>query len=392
VDFHRRLRARGDELPGELIVREWGVGSGRFAADFLDRMQALDEVHETAFYPRLCYVLGDVSEKMICEARRHPRLRDHLPVTRFEIRDATDLSDLPAGTTLLVRFNELYDDLPGTEILLHTPDGLRRLAGRVVVPDEARAVRRCDGEAVPGSVLRELLRQGRDEDLVPLEPGFLEDITWTTKPVSLDLDTFPYGDFIARWSASAGEGAFPVNLGAAGNLVQAFRLLAPGGYFLISDYGFDSPRYVDATPESEKILRSAGQPTAWVHFPLLRHVVEERLGGRFELRTQSDWLSRQEGRRVIGRELCTLARATPGALPNDGERRKAMIRRYAELTRGEDRVWVTGTDLLADHAVAEAAGSGLAAMLEAVFAAPYAPIRGYFQAEVTPPSRPGDRA
>ncbi|EFK97752.1 hypothetical protein LDC_0194 [sediment metagenome] len=324
-EFYRRVSDldKAGKLPERLVIREWGIGNGRYAADFLDRMRKLDEEKGTAYYDRIQYIMGDISEKMVMDARRQYHLLNHQGVMRFEVLDATDLSSLERGTTMLVRFNELYDDLPGNDLIYKDGDNYYLLTARMTLAPDFRAIRKSDGADISADEFMTRYWPRGISGLSELAPAFIQGVTWEERRVPIAIDDFAYGPFIRQWASGVNKGLFPVNRGAILNLVQAVSLLHAEGYIQFYDYGFIDDRYITQVKDGEKVSRPAGQPTVYVNLSLLRHVAEELLGCEATVETQSEYLSRARGERVIGRELGYLAQSSPGLLPGIDDLKQA---------------------------------------------------------------------
>ncbi len=113
LEFYARmveLEKKG-MLPSELVVHEYGIGNGAFAAFFLETMKKLDEKNKTDYYRKIRYTLGDISEKLLDDVKKRKEVKEHEKILEFVELDATNLP-FNKKNVLYVRSSEVWDDLP----------------------------------------------------------------------------------------------------------------------------------------------------------------------------------------------------------------------------------------------------------------------------------------
>ena len=106
------------QLPQDIFMLEIGVGSGARCKLWLDGLQQMDQLHGTAFYPRLRMLLGDYSLATLDMSK--PAVKEHADLCSFVVLDALNplqtLSFL-RHKMLHVHSNNMYDNLPDEEVL-----------------------------------------------------------------------------------------------------------------------------------------------------------------------------------------------------------------------------------------------------------------------------------
>jgi SAM-dependent MidA family methyltransferase len=264
-DFYKHicgLKKRG-ELPEAVRILELGCGNGNGTAFFLDRLKQLDEKGKTGLFGRVECVLADFSSQMLDDARLNRHLQAHRDILTFTHTNVETLK-LPGEDFLLVRSNELFDDLP-TQMLvfeedqfqevwlsmhlsqrvpLHTRDGARIARG-----DFARMAQHLERwlSSVDGSFVKHLELEAVRRRAVP-------DLT-TILLLAEEFGRMPSGITI------------PVPLAASSVLMQLKPLMNRHGRLDAFDYGFNSLSELKKLQPA--IFRTPGALTTFVNFPYL---------------------------------------------------------------------------------------------------------------------------
>jgi len=291
----------------KIVVYEWGIGDGRFAADFLDHFEILD--HEKKYYARLMYVLADRSRSALGFARQNERLTRHQDILSFVRFDA--LGGLPFAdySAMLIQFEELYDDLGDVEKIIKTGEKeFYRYVGRLRISSEAK-FESNDGRVIHAREFKEGYWDKGIEGLKEVKISFLSNIEIEEQLETdrIDLEKHPFGRFIQESTARLSRSVFPLNLGAVQNLERASSLLdlRKGGYLRLSDYGFILGRQSEDVDPMRFIsvgIAGARQPTARVNFGLLKWALRnDRV--RVLIESESNFVSRLAGQRILDREF-----------------------------------------------------------------------------------------
>jgi hypothetical protein len=276
ADFARRIDAAqraGREVPEVLAVVETGIGSGKFAQGFLD---ALAE-GAPDLYRRVRYHLCDVSPAMLDQALARDSLGRHRErIVRVVSRGIPDA--LPGGgKAVFCRFYELFDDLPGADLVHRDRDGrLYRVAARAVVLGEEPLERR-EAPAVPAREVAAWLARNDTDALSRLTPTSLLRLDWEARLEPMDEAALPAPPDELFFGASDLMLAIPH--GGARELRGAIDLLDEKlGYLRLSDYAFvaPSPSPRSLPHVSQLVRRYGGSATVDVHAPLLAKIARDR--------------------------------------------------------------------------------------------------------------------
>ncbi len=302
-EFYEMLSSREavSNLPQTIWVHHWGIGNGKFTAEFLDHFKALDV--ENRFYPRLRVIVGDSSAASLKAARTSPDLMKHNANLAFVQFDANKSLPFKDQKALLIRFNELYDDLGNVEkIIKVNDDTFYRVRGRLwILPHQT--FRKKDGRSISAQVfVRDYWNKGM-EALNQLDISFLDGIGWeeVLEDSPIDLAKHPYGSFMKEWTKGEKQGLFVMNLGAAENLRQAVDMLdlEHGGFLRLSDYGFMTKKAIRLGKKkpSGMLWRTSGrQPTAWVNCALLKEALKDRPDVAVSIEEEDRHVSRMIGK------------------------------------------------------------------------------------------------
>ncbi|MFH1847882.1 MAG: HAD family hydrolase, partial [Candidatus Omnitrophota bacterium] len=300
--YLRELDAEGRLPEGKLIVQEWGIGNTWYASVFLGIMQSSE------YYDRLTYVLCDFSDMILAKARADNALSKHAGHIKFLQMDAADPDDLKkkasgiSGNTMLIRHNELYDDLPAQE-LLYVDGAYFRLHIRPFLD----ATQESEEQKITSAKLAEILRRGDLASIRKLDPRFLMRIKHEERYERInDIAEYPYGKIIERFTGevrATGKKTFrfTVNTAAMRNFEEALRLLHEAGYVQFNDYGFTAARITEpeqilSMPSYSKFRKSGNTWTSDVNFELFGLLADE-IGIAIRIEPQEEYLARRfEGR------------------------------------------------------------------------------------------------
>ncbi len=264
-NFHSHLSqlASSSSLPYSIRILELGPGNGSSAARFLNRLLALDKKSGTNFYPRIEYILADFSYQMLDSARENKLLRRHMKKLTFTQCDAESLR-FSEGDFLLVRANELLDDLP-TQIL--TRDGGRFFEVRLALHlDPKTPITRKNGSHLPRREFARLASHGSRE-LSQIDGKFVKHLSLevSRKPAHPDITA---AFFIMDAFKDFPENALiPVPFAASSAILSLKSLLHPKGRIDFFDYGFNSLQELEEVQSA--IFRTPGALAAFVNFPYL---------------------------------------------------------------------------------------------------------------------------
>lgn len=310
------------KVPRSFCVEEWGIGNGNFAKHFLDKLHALDKENKTDYYSRLQYVLVDFSEPMLQNAQ--DILQEH--GENIIIEKCNLSKDLPQKreNILLIRFNELYDDLPGVDIIEKKRGRYYRLYLEPVIfvsndsessdLDGFIQVKKIDGTLIS---LDEFVRnyisnEGvsiEDLDFDSLRP-YLGKVKFRQKLVEIDIEYYPEAGFVKEFFKDREEGRLPINFGAYQNLIGALGLLdvRRQGYIDFFDYGFSDEIYknllkeglrgkplLEITPKGEyynSMVHWDEQPTVLLNYPWFVYKLRNETGIQFFSENQIKYLER----------------------------------------------------------------------------------------------------
>ena len=279
--FLQEIAAGTRRRHGDILVLEVGVGDGGFAADFLDAVAEADEAAaargthaaEGAVYPRLRYLLVDASWRMLRDAAANPRLRRHAARTWFLCCDALALN--LRRRVDLMRFHEVFCDLPGTSLLYRPRGGTwHELWVRPTLDPRAGAT---------AAQARQRLASGD----VTVE--FLAGIDWEAELRPIDPRQLPHASRLDELAGARTDVVVPWNEGAAAFLERLLPMLAPGGTIRIYDYGLAglAAAAADCVSTARAVRRHGGCITIDVFFPLLLAISREAgLAARVELQEQ----------------------------------------------------------------------------------------------------------
>jgi len=279
--FVHQLMQRGEKLPKTLNVIECGIGDGRFAGDFLDRLALLDLEYAAQYegvgepeliYPQVLYHLYDFSEKMIAEAKESNLLRKHQKNVVFHVLDVIHETPNPEGGIFYARFQELFDDLPRAPLIYVSPQG-KFFELRVALAAERDIIVR-DHEFGQGDEKEfyHLLKSQKEEDFSHYHPETLEKVVVRCKLFPIQIEKFPFGKDIQEMIGEFRDILLPVSIGATDYVERISKNLNPRlGYMHIFDYGYAYPSPFLHRPYyyvSQANRRFGGSLTNDVSFPL----------------------------------------------------------------------------------------------------------------------------
>jgi SAM-dependent methyltransferase len=296
------LERRGISLPETLTVYEFGVGDGRSASDFLDRIIERDKDHPGhEYYPRMRYVLGDYSERMLNNARSSGRLQPHKLVTQFVRLKAEEALPFKPRSALLVRSYELLDDLSGVRQIAATEGHLLEAGIRLALQPPGS----CSSSRDPVLAMDEGLIEELPSSLKGLgwmTPELLQKVPWESHYFPLDLFASPFAEhraWLENLARTRRDLEIPLNMGAFRHLLLAVELLNPEheGYLQTFDYGYHS---TPANGYRHLIRIIKGQPTSQVNFPFLVQGIARRLPHTgVILEREGEYLSRKMNDHLI---------------------------------------------------------------------------------------------
>lgn len=190
-----RLEKKG-ALPNEIIVHEYGVGNGAFAAAFLETMKKLDEKNKTTYYERIHYTLGDISKKLLDEVSKRREVKTHGRVMEFVELDATRLP-FKKRNVLYIRSSEVWDDLP-TMLLVKEKNEVREALARVAEDKiEVKKARERLRECPFKKVIVEAMQKMPDGFIIPVSVGAAQCLKQCAKIMDFErgavLDVIDYG-------------------------------------------------------------------------------------------------------------------------------------------------------------------------------------------------------
>ena len=311
-EFYRYvlLLERKNKLPDNIVILEIGVGNGRFASDFLDKFKSLDEQNGRHYYERIKYVMVDFSEGMIEGVEQKDYIIRHTKHLKFYCEDALSLPPDIGRDALLIRFNELYDDLPGSMLLYSDgKGGFYEETGRIDL-DSNPVIYTEEGDLVSRRDFINFYWSGGIERMKKLNPDFIQELKIKRGRRLIDIKDLPYSDFIKKWAGSR-KGLFSYNLGAVKVLKLLIKRLLRDkdgniiGYIQSFDYGFANPDFIDKFEDKNKMSRVKGQPTVYVNFPLLQAAAED-FGLNSFLRTQAEYVRRTLNKNYMGPDIYNL--------------------------------------------------------------------------------------
>ncbi|MEW6282017.1 MAG: SAM-dependent methyltransferase, partial [Candidatus Eremiobacterota bacterium] len=277
-----RFVTRWGAVPGPLRVLEVGVGGGQYAFDFM----ACCREHLPDF-PRLRYVLGDISAAMLKDAlERLEPFRDQIQVL--------ELDRLPeAAPYHLQRHNELLTDLPRCAVLYVDPQGrVYRSLVRGNVPDFLLKDRTA----------LELGQQLERVDLPALRTFGVDTLSHVDWEVRLEpCEGMPYQDLLPALLGDRRDALFSYQVGAADFLVEAIEQRAgTDGAIRLVDYGLSDLgqaafTYADAI---QVVRRYGASATRDLLFPLMARVAE-RHGCRARILRLEEFIHEALGERAV---------------------------------------------------------------------------------------------
>ena len=270
---------RGNE---EITAHFWGIGYGGAHSNFVDFMRQKDAREGVDYFSRVHMILGDFSQEILsANMQRDPGIQ----AVRFDASQPLPFRDESAD---YIRFNELYDDLPGAEFIVRMGRSYYQLQGRLML-DLDRGIE--TRKRVPVSAEEFALEwwPGGIERLKSLNPNFLASVGYQVTPKSIrQPQHHPAYGFIEKYCGDFDEILVPLNWGAKRNLDECLRILKPGGGLEFFDYGFFDPQFL--IDHRKDIVRTImGQPTVVVNFPFLLADIDR---DRFEVteETQAQYL------------------------------------------------------------------------------------------------------
>lgn len=292
-EFHAHLQsleAAGKTLPDRIVIQFWGIGDAVYVRSFLDYFQAFDKQNNTRYYEKLFCILGDVSRKMLQDAKQSPYLAKHISRLDFVNLDAAgNLPFKKEGPSMLIDMRELWDDL-ATEIVEKQDGEYYQVLGRIKLPKTAQIQKQ---DKTPVS-LKEFQDQywGNGEKLAQLDPAFMENIAWDEKLIEIDIQRHAYGDFILEFTRDMHDCRVPINQGAINNLRGAIRTINKDGYIKSIDYGFRDAKGMEALLETQRVIRKfGGNITAFVNFALLKYLADKNKNIDAVVREEGEYLN-----------------------------------------------------------------------------------------------------
>ena len=276
-----------NQLPEEIFAIEIGVGTGRRAAEWLDRFRALDRERGTKYYPRLRFLFADYSMPTLNRAME--AVREHRELTSFLAVDALDpfksLSFL-RYKVLSIHLTNVYDNLPTDEIVVR--DGKLYFVEARAYVAAAAAARICEAFGISTSELGRIvsrlievgpqhLHHGGVEQGVTFWRSVWDAIRLEERFVAIQsiLDApLPAGVKPGLLESFVGEGVmnqrFHLSSGALESFLNTVPLLHPRGYLQVQDI------FVTKLDDYGRMFRGPGKMDGsivnWVNGALLAEV------------------------------------------------------------------------------------------------------------------------
>ena len=277
-EFVKFMRKRDRKSP--VVVIEWGIGNGRYAFDFLFKIKELDK----ALYERMTYYAVDASQKMLDDFA--DRIKNFPMRKKFKFVRCNPDSPVPREiqklkNVQLIRFNELYDDMPATQVVAR--DGtFYELYVRPFLHPIHHEPRIFEWP------ISELLQAAKKPASVfkPKSP-FGQHLYFETQFGEIDPDPFPFFDLLQRHTVQ-GTTTFSFSYAAYAHLAKCLAILKQsGGYMRFNDYGGG-----DSLP---KALAAYGRHRHLTAAPNWEHLraVGENAGFSVEIETHDRHVSRQ---------------------------------------------------------------------------------------------------
>ena len=310
-DYLKRLKSEG-KLPSKIIVQEWGVGRGSFLMNFLTFFLEEDKSHE--FLDNFEYQCYDISQNILDNVRarflraaRNVNPKDEFKSLNVMMGKVTfhqlDLSrSLPKSETapLLIRFNELYDDLSGVEFAERTSDGWKLVKIRPKLK-EGISIETVDGRAITfEDFLSNYLFFGDLDRLRTIKDVYniLQNLEYEEELAPFQLPQEDYFEATKEYlnSVNAGIGTrMPLNIGAVRNLENIPKLFSSenGGVVQFFDYGFYKVLPGEKSHMSSFEKGYGGHLTVGVNFGYLEFMMNKILSKPdLKIEKQLDWQKR----------------------------------------------------------------------------------------------------
>ena len=252
-------------MPESLRVLELGCGNGNSAWRFLERLRQIDGEKGTDFLERTHYILSDFSERMLSNAAANRHLRPYAKNLEFALVDA-ESPHLSEGDFLLVRTNELFDDLP-TQLIVREGGGFKEVWLELHL-DQSEEILTRAGEPIPRREFAWLARNRFWKLLRMVDGSFVKRLELVVKYRPVKLDTVAFTLLHSIFGRIPEGEAIPIPFAAASCMAAVRALLVPGGIFDSFDYGFNSLRELHKLQPG--IFRTPGALTTFVNFRFLK--------------------------------------------------------------------------------------------------------------------------
>jgi len=264
--FHAMVLKRfQSRLPSTLRILELGCGNGNNAYRFLERLKQLDKKKGTDLLKRTHYVLSDFSENMLKDAIANRGLSQYAENLAFAAVDAE--SQFPnEGDFLLIRANELFDDLP-TQLIVREGGAFKEIWLELHLNSSEEILTR-DGEPIPRSEFAWLARNRFQKLISTVVGSFVKRLELVVKYKPVKLDTTAFMILHSAFGRIPEGEIIPIPFGAASCIAAARSTLVSGGIFNSFDYGFNSLKGLHALQPG--IFRMPGALTTFVNFSFLK--------------------------------------------------------------------------------------------------------------------------
>ena len=296
-----------------ITVHFWGIGYAGAHRHFWELLAAKDRSLGADHLSRTSIIAGDFSREVLStDLERNPFALQVLFDAAKRLPFASESADY-------IRFNELYDDLPGSEFIVKMGRHYYMLMGRLLLDPEYPIETLYGTPVGPHEFIIKRWPKGL-EGLIDLDPSFLNAITHQAAPAKIgSIGEHPAFEFIRDAYKDWEEIAFPLNWGAKINLEEALRILKPGGCIDFFDYGFFDPQFI-IDYRSSIVRTITGQPTVLVNYPFLFCDLDENCFV-VTAEPQAHYLSRNYGLRFLSNVF----------LKENEEAVKAMLPKLDEL-------------------------------------------------------------
>jgi hypothetical protein len=267
-------------LPADIVVLDIFLGSIDYIKDFLDEFKKVDQ--ENLFYNRLRYNVASHSQAsryLLDQALQSNLLTPYNDVIRFQ--PFTDMDELLAlaQKALLVRSFGDMSLLGDTTLIEKRGQEYYEIYGQAVARNSSQPQYVLDAVAQ--------LMLAPNALLVPefqaLPESVLDEIDWIEKPVSVDVESLPFGLFLQSYTENVMSGRFiyhPSLLKLAQRTLSSMSLKF-GGYWQLFGNSFEA---------MEPQLQNSDIHLTELDSIFLANIIQNK--GNFQFETQHQYLDK----------------------------------------------------------------------------------------------------